>query len=59
MTDAIYCDGWELYQYSENEVPPGFEPPCYRLTTPGGETQRNVSADKLANALDELFEISA
>jgi hypothetical protein len=58
VRDVIYCDGFELYQYDTHEVPHGFESPCYRLTAPDG-VWRSVSADKMKDALDRLFEESA
>ena len=58
MRADIYCDGWELYQYETDEVPQGFETPCYRLTAPDGHW-RSVNAAKLKDALDQLFEESA
>lgn len=58
MPTDIYCEGWELYQYETQEVPEGFETPAFRLTAPD-DTWRNVSADKLKDALDRLFEESA
>lgn len=53
--DDLYCEGWALYQYETHEVPQGFETPAYRLTSPDN-VQRNVSADKLKEVLDRLFE---
>ncbi len=55
VTADLYCEGFELYQYETAEVPHGFETPAYRLTAPDG-TWRNVSAGKLKDALDRLFE---
>jgi hypothetical protein len=56
--DIIYCEGFELYQYDTDDVQVGFLSPCYRLTAPDG-TGRNVSADRLKDALEWLFEESA
>jgi hypothetical protein len=59
MRYVLTLEGWELYQSeSSDEVPQGFLLPCYLLTAPDG-TERTVSADKMRDALDRLFEESA
>jgi len=54
--ETVRCEGWALYQYPDEVTPIGFTPPAYRLTCPSGATSRTVSADKLTDALDRLFE---
>lgn len=59
MRYLLNVDGYELYQYErEDALPQGFLYSVFRLEAPDG-TQRTVSADKMKDALDRLFEESA
>lgn len=55
MDKLFTLDGWDLLEYASHEIPGGFLLPTYRLVAPDGHW-RNVSADKLTDALDRLFE---
>ena len=48
-----------MWRYEDrDEIPQGFLRPVYKLEAPDG-VERNVSEDKLKDALDYLFERSA
>lgn len=59
MRHLVQCRGYELWRYdSTDEIPPGFLHPVYMVTSPDG-VERTVSEDKLKDALDYAFELSA
>lgn len=59
MRHLVRCLGYDLWKYeSDDVVPDGYQRPVYMITAPDG-VERNVSEDKLKDALDYAFEVAA